>query len=141
MRICNATRLTNSFEQQHETAVNILKKMVTSRPVLAYYEFKLPRQVSSDSSKLGLGAVLEHKHEEEWKPVAFASRAMTQSEQHYAQIKKETLATVFACELFHEYIYGQKVIIRSNHKPLKAIFSKPISKVLTSKVSATTPEI
>ena len=117
------------FEQQHETAVNTLKKMVTSSPVLAYYELKLPTRVTANLSKSGLGAVLKQKHEEEWKPVAFASRAMTQSEQHYARIEKETLAIVFACERFHEYIYGQKVTIRSDHKPLKAIFSKPISKV------------
>ena len=54
-------------------------------------------RVTADS-KSGLGAVLEQKHGEEWKPVAFASRVMTQSEQHYAQIEKKTLAIVFACE-------------------------------------------
>jgi hypothetical protein len=61
--------------------------------------------------KAGLGAVLEQNYEGEWKPIAFASRAMTQCEQHYAQIEKETLAIVFACERFHEYTYGKRVIV------------------------------
>ena len=116
------------FEQPHETAINTLKKMITSSPVLAYYEPKLPTRVTTDASKAGLGAVLEQNYEGEWKPVAFASRAMTQCEQHYAQIEKETLAIVFACERFHEYTYGKRVIVRSDHKPLKAIFSKPLNK-------------
>ena len=116
------------FEQPHETAINTLKKMITSSPVLAYYEPKLPTRVTTDASKAGLGAVLEQNYEGEWKPVAFASRAMTQCEQHYAQIEKETLAIVFACERFHEYTYGKRVIVRSDHKPLKAIFPKPLNK-------------
>jgi hypothetical protein len=116
------------FEQPHETAINTLKKMITSSPVLAYYEPKLPTRVTTDASKAGLGAVLEQNYEGEWKPIAFASRAMTQCEQHYAQIEKETLAIVFACERFHEYTYGKRVIVRSDHKPLKAIFSKPLNK-------------
>jgi transposase InsO family protein len=116
------------FEQQHEGAVNTLKKMITSSPVLAYYESKLPTRLTTDASKAGLGAVLEQKHEGVWKPIAYASRAMTQCEQHYAQIEKETLAIVFACERFHEYTYGKRVIVRTDHKPLRAIFSKPINK-------------
>ena len=116
------------FEQPHETAINTLKKMITSSPVLAYYEPKLPTRLTTDASKAGLGAVLEQNYEGEWKPIAFASRAMTQCEQHYAQIEKETLAIVFACERFHEYTYGKRVIVRSDHKPLTEIFSTPLNK-------------
>ena len=112
------------FEQQHEAVVNRLKKMITSSPVLAYYESKLPIRLTRDASK----AVLGQNHEGVWKPIAYASRAMTQCEQHYAQIEKETLAIVFACERFHEYTYGKRVIVRTDHKPLGAIFSKPINK-------------
>ena len=34
--------------------------------------------------------------------VAFASRSLTQSEQNYAQIEKETLSVLFACEKFKD---------------------------------------
>ena len=52
-----------------------------------------------------LGAMLQQRLEEEWKPIAYAARALTETEQRYAQIEKETLAIVFACERFHEYLY------------------------------------
>jgi hypothetical protein len=39
----------------------------------------------------------------------------------------KTLAIATACERFHQYIYGQRVEINTDHKPLVAIFSKPLN--------------
>ena len=50
----------------------------------------------------GLGAVLLQEHDGNWLPVAFILRAMTSAEKNYAQIDKEFLGLVFACEKFHE---------------------------------------
>ncbi|CAB4031586.1 Hypothetical predicted protein [Paramuricea clavata] len=66
--------------------------MVTSAPVLKYFNPKDPIKVTSDSSKFGLGAVLEQREEGKWKPVAFASGSLTQSEQNYTQIEKGTIS-------------------------------------------------
>ena len=33
---------------------------------------------------------------------------------------------VFGCQRFHQYIYGKKVTIQSDHKPLEAIVKKPL---------------
>ena len=56
------------------------------------------------------------KIEQQWKPVAYASRSMT--EISYAQIEKEALATTWACERFYDYILGMKIHIETDHKPL-----------------------
>ena len=61
------------------------------------------------------------------KPVAFASKSLTQTQKAYAQIEKELLAILFGCEKFHEYLYGRKVIVESDHKPLEAITKKPLA--------------
>jgi len=64
---------------------------------------------------------------QEERPVAYSSRVMTQTEQNYAQIEKELLAIVYACEKFEQYIFGRSnVIAQSDHKPLETIFRKPI---------------
>ena len=61
------------------------------------------------------------------KPIAYASRNLNSGESNYAQIEKELLAIVFACEEFHHYIYGFKTSVQSDHKPLESIMHKPLS--------------
>jgi len=78
-----------------------LKELHTSPSVLQYFDVHQPVMLSADSSQHGLGAVCLQN-----KPVAFASRALTETESHYAQIEKELLALVYACQKFHDYIYG-----------------------------------
>ena len=103
-----------------------LKTLISTIPVLQCYNPNLPTRLRSDSSRIGLGAMIEQEGEEEWHPVAFSSRALHTSEQNYAQIKRETLSVVFGCERFHEYVYGREFIIQNDHKPLKSIFFKSI---------------
>ena len=67
---------------------------VTSAPVLKYYDVNEETTLQCDASEKGLGAVLLQKGQ----PVAFASRALSRTEQTYAQIEKECLAILFACE-------------------------------------------
>ena len=58
----------------------------------------------------------------------FASRTLTPTERGYAQIEKECLAIVFACERFNQYIFGRESIsVQSDHKPLETIFKKPLT--------------
>jgi len=81
-----------------------------------------PVVIQCDASQSGLGAALL----QEEGPVAYSSRVMTQTEQNYAQIEKELLAIVYACEKFDQYIFGRSnVIVQSDHKPLETIFRKP----------------
>ena len=60
-------------------------------------------------------------------PVAYASRALTPTEENYAQIERELLAIVFACEKFDAYIYGRdSVRVQTDHKPLESIFQEEL---------------
>ena len=61
-------------------------------------------------------------------PVAYASRALTPAETRYAQIEKELLAIVFACDHFEAYIYGRDMVqVETDHQPLVAIIQKPLN--------------
>ena len=40
--------------------------------------------------------------------------------------KRELLAAVFACRKFHDFIYGRRVTIETDHKPLITIVKKPL---------------
>ena len=43
----------------------------------------------------------------EGQPLAYGSCALTKTQQNYAQIEKKTLAIVFECKKFHQYVYGR----------------------------------
>ena len=65
---------------------------------------------------------------QEGRPVAYASRALTENEQGYAQIEKELLAIVFECFRFEQYVFGRETLVQSDHQPLETIFKKSILK-------------
>ena len=47
---------------------------------------------------------------------------MTSTEQRYAQIEKEALATNWACEKFNDFIVGKDILIEADHQPLVPLF-------------------
>lgn len=89
---------------RHEREWKKLKETVTNEPVLAFFDPSKPTKISTDASKDGLGAVLLQMNGGNWQPVAYASRSMTETEQRYSQIQKETLGLVFGCGKFHSYV-------------------------------------
>ena len=92
--------------------------------VLAIYDLEAQTKVSADASMYGLGAVLLQKSSEgHWKPVSYASRAMTETECKYAQIEKEALAVTWACDKFINYSLGKRILIETDHKPLLPILN------------------
>ena len=60
---------------------------------------------------------------------ATASQALADTETRYAPIETEMLVVVFTCCKFHQYIYGRSVLVETDHKPLQAISTKPLSQV------------
>ena len=55
------------------------------------------------------------------RPIAFASKSLTDTESRYANIERELLVVVYACERFHTYLYGKPFVVQSDHKPLEMI--------------------
>lgn len=108
---------------EHDRALDKLKEVLTSAPVLKFFDMSEPITVQVDASLDGLGACLmQNDH-----PVAFASRSLTSAERNYANIERELLGIVYGCERFHEYIYGFELTVETDHKPLESILAKPLS--------------
>ena len=109
----------------HGAAFDKLKKLLMNAPVLAYFNATKPIVIQCNASQAGLGAVLLQDN----KPVEFASRAMTKTEQSYAQIEKEQLGICFAMERFHTYAYANtnKITVETDHKPRISISKKALS--------------
>ena len=50
------------------------------------------------------------------RPIANGSRSLTEFEMKYAQLEKESLAIVFGCEHFNQYLYGRNFELETNPK-------------------------
>ena len=65
-----------------------MKEAITTAPVLAYYDPGKPLTLENDACEYGIGSALLQG----FKPIAFFSRSLSESERRYAQIEKEMLA-------------------------------------------------
>ena len=96
--------------------------MVVDARVLVHHDVNLPIKLQCDTSPYAVRAVLSHVMDSgEDRPIAFASRTLTSSERNYAQIQREALALLFGVKQFHQYIFGRKFTLVTDHKPLLTI--------------------
>lgn len=98
------------------------KTLLTEAPILAHYDPELPIILATDASAYGLGAVLSQVNSDGTEqPISFASRTLNTSERNYSQLDKEALSLMFGIKRFHNYLYGRRFTLQTDHKPLTSI--------------------
>lgn len=66
----------------------------------------------------GLGAVLSHVVNGEERRIAYSSRTLAPAERNYSQLDKEGASVIFGIKKFHQYLFGRRFTIYTDHKPL-----------------------
>jgi len=99
----------------HQEAYNKVKDSISSEVTLTYFDPKKEIILQVDASLKGLGAALLQGN----KPVAFASKALTDVETRYANIERELLPAVYGCDKFHTYLFGHSFTVNTTTNPSK----------------------
>jgi len=120
------------------------KEELSSSRVLVHYDPALPLILAGDASAYGIGAVISHTMPDGTEhPIAFASRSLSPSKRNYAQLEKEALSLIFGVKKFHQYLYGRKFTLVTDHKPLTAILGakKGIPSLAAARLQHFVPQI
>ena len=116
------------WETHHQQAFVNLKNEVSDSSLLHYYDPRKPAYLQCDASLRGIGAaLLQPDADGELRPVEYASKSLTPTEQRYACIERELLSIVFGMQRFHTYLYGRDFNVITDHRPLLMITNKPIA--------------
>jgi len=119
------TKLTRKGERYHwseecTAAFEQLKDGLISAPILKTPSGTGGMVIYSDASGKGLGCVLmQHGH-----VIAYASRQLKPHERNYPTHDLELAAVIFALKIWRHYLLGDKVLIYTDHKSLKYVFTQ-----------------
>ena len=118
------------WSDKHDEAFSQVKDMLMTNPTIGYFDPNKQSEIYVDASPVGLSAILTQYEtdQEDGYVVAYASKALSDVERRYSQTDREAYAVVWGCEHYHLYIYGQKVSVVTDHKPLETIFNNPRNK-------------
>ena len=111
--------------KEQDQAFQEIKGQIASAPVLAIPTDNGPYQVECDASEGALGAVLSQQQNGVWKPIAFISKALSDTERNYKIYDKELLTIMKALEEWRQYLMGkEEFTIYTDHQNL-TYFGKP----------------
>ena len=114
-----------NWTSTQQTVFEKAKSLLQSSSLLVHYDPTKQLILACDASSYGISAVLSQCQDDgSVRPVAFASRSLSEAEKNYSQFEKEWLAIVFGVKRFHQYLYGRHFIIFSDHQPLRHLFSE-----------------
>ncbi|MCH83560.1 hypothetical protein A2U01_0004386, partial [Trifolium medium] len=104
-------------------AFQVMKKIMSSPPVLTLPNFELPFEVECDAAGRGLGAVLmQHR-----RPIAFFSKALSDGNLAKSVYEKELMALVLCIQHWRHYLMGKQFTVFTDHKSLKHFLQQRIT--------------
>lgn len=112
-----------NWTAQCERAFKSIKERLSTVSSLRNFDATLPLVLTCDASNIGIGAVLSNRDEQGTvRPIAYASRKLTNAEQKYSAIDKEALAIIFGITKFYNYTYGRRFELETDNAALVHIF-------------------
>ena len=120
-----------TFSDVHMEAFQNAKQAIAEATLLAHPKDNSLTELWTDASDCGMGATLVQLQNQAWQPLAFWSKSFNQAQRSYAAFDKEMLAISYSIQHFRNFIEGQPITVRTDHKPL--VFA------LTKKSDAFTP--
>jgi hypothetical protein len=125
--LTSLTKKDAPFKWTEECQANFeeIKRIMSSRPILAYPDFETPFELYTDASQEALGAMLAQRHPDtnELHPVAYLGRGTSRQESAWNITELEALGVIYAVKEFSVYLSGKPFKIYTDHNALVHIFN------------------
>ena len=108
-----------SWGPEQQQSFTALKDALTSPPVMAIPKLSEPLILACDASNMSISYNLLQMIDGRERVVEYGGRGLKRAELNYSTSEKELLAIVAGVQHYHEYLNGQKFIIRTDHKSLQ----------------------
>ena len=119
--------LTGRWNEQHQKSFDQIKASLCLAPVLAFPNFSKPFILLTDASYGMISCVLAQVSDEGVeRPIAYASRSLTETEKRYGITDKEALAVVYGSRKFRSYIASSPVVCITDHSALKQLQTRAV---------------
>jgi hypothetical protein len=107
-----------------------LQQALVTAPILVFPNFKIPFHIQTDASQKAIGGVLLQKVDGLFKPVAFASRKLSDTERRYSATERELLALIYCYDKLNSHVYGRRIEFYTDHEPLVTMskLKKPLGR-------------
>ena len=108
-----------NVQQAFQDAKVLLQNAVT----LNFPDPSAPLALTTDASKIALGATLDQFIGGAWRPLGMWSKMLKPQQQNYSTYRRELMSIQLAMRHFNEDFNGRHLIIFSDHRPLVGSFS------------------
>ena len=88
------------WSDETEKAFDIIKDKLCTQPVLKIADFSLPFILTCDASGVAIGGILSQGEINKDRPIAYASRILSDTERKYDTYSREALAIVYSVNQF-----------------------------------------
>ena len=117
--------LAKHWEVGHAEAFQKAKAAIREASLLVHPRSDARTELWTDASNLAIGAVLVQQQKTlEWRPIAYWSKSFNNAQRNYSPFDKEMLALSYSVQHFREYLEGQEVVVKTDHKPLVGAWKK-----------------
>jgi len=115
-----------NWGSEQEEAFRKLKEIFMSEPVLAAPDLDKEMRVEADASDYATGGVLSMKCEDErWRPIAYISKSLSNTEKNYEIHDKEMLVVIRCLEAWRHFLEDARIKFEvwTDHKNLEYFMS------------------
>ena len=110
-----------------QKAFEKLKRLLVSSHVMAPPNPNKPYRLYTDACHYAVGAILVQESDDGVeKVVQYISHILSPTQRNYPVIEKEAYAVIYALTKLRPYLYGAKVAVFTDHKPLRCLFTKDL---------------